>query len=207
MVSVVDLTGTKCGSVSVIERAASKNGKATWKCQCACGSEFVAVGSSLRMGRVKGCPACAKSHAMASITKHGATGTPEYVSYNAMKQRCYYPKNKRYERYGGRGVKVCNRWLESFDNFISDMGQMPSPGMSIERLDTDGDYEPSNCIWATRTEQANNRSNNTPIEIDGCTKNLTQWSREYGVNRTVIMRRLQRGITGKALIQKRGHHD
>lgn len=137
-----------------------------------------------------------------AATKHGGVGSREYVSYCAMKQRCNDPSNKRYARYGGRGIRVCDRWLESFANFLADMGPQPSVKHSIERKDTDKNYEPSNCVWATNDDQANNRSNNTRIEIDGRVQNLTQWARESGVHRTVISRRIKRGLTGASLIKK-----
>lgn len=119
-----------------------------------------------------------------------------------MKQRCSDPRGKRYARYGGRGITVCERWANSFANFLEDMGPQPFPGSSIERIDMDKNYEPGNCIWASREVQANNRSNNNRIEINGRTQNLTQWARETGIHRTVIYRRIQRGLSGEALIQK-----
>jgi hypothetical protein len=119
-----------------------------------------------------------------------------------MKARCYNPLDKRYQRYGGRGIVVCARWLESFNNFIKDMGMQPTAMHSIERKNGDMGYEPGNCVWATKIEQANNRSNNTVIEIEGRAQTMTQWSRESGINRTVILRRMKRGFTGASLIKK-----
>jgi len=203
MVALVEMAGRVFNGTTVVSRSGStKDGKASWDCICACGANFSTSGSALRRKTFSGCAACLTQKRTAQATTHGAVGTPEYVSYQAMLQRCYYPANKRYERYGGRGIKVCDRWRESFSNFLDDMGPKPSLEHSIERLETDGDYEPSNCVWATKEEQANNRSNNTPITIDGRTQNLTQWSRETGVNRTVILRRMKRGLSGAELIKK-----
>jgi len=198
----VDMTGVSVNGVTVTGKIGSRAGKAIWDCRCACGSTFEAVGVSLRTGKTKGCSSCAKARVVASATKHGLVGTREYNSYNAMKARCYNPLDKRYQRYGGRGIAVCARWLESFNNFIEDMGMQPTAMHSIERKNGDMGYEPGNCVWATKTEQANNRSNNTVIEIGGRAQTMAQWSRESGINRTVILRRMKRGFTGAALIQK-----
>jgi hypothetical protein len=198
----IDMTGFTINGVLVIAKAKSKQGRAAWLCRCACGADFHAVGTSLRMGTTKGCMLCGKANVIESATKHGLVGTREYNSYNAMKSRCLHPSNKRYSRYGGRGISVCTRWLESFANFIEDMGMQPSRDHSIERINRDGNYEPGNCVWASKAVQANNRSNNTVIEIEGRTQTMTQWARESGVNRTVILRRMKRGLTGAPLIKK-----
>lgn len=203
MATAIDMTGNIVNGIAVLSHeGGKKNGKLVWKCRCHCGAEFQAVGTSLRKGGVYGCKSCTKAKMLRVATKHNAVGTREYVTYNAMKSRCYNPKDKRYPRYGGRGIAICDRWMESFNNFLADMGKKPSHDHSIERLDGDKGYEPGNCVWATRFEQANNRSNNTRIEIDGRTQNINQWSKESGVNRTVILGRMKRGISGQALINK-----
>ncbi len=202
MVALIDMTGLTINGVMVIAKSGCSKGKASWTCACPCGETFQSVGTRLRSGQVRGCPACAKKSMVAAATKHGGVGSREYGAYRAMLQRCYYEKDKRYPRYGGRGIRVCEAWLQSFAFFLKDMGPQPSPQHSIERLDRDKNYAPDNCCWATRIEQANNRSNNTRIEIGGRTQNLTQWSREAGVHRTVILRRMQRGISGEALLSK-----
>lgn len=205
MTQMVDMAGTTWHGVRVLDRAGHHNGKPAWRCLCKCGEHFIADGTSLRLGKRKGCANCAKESAIRSATKHGDIGSREYVAYSAMKSRCYDSSNKRYARYGGRGIKVCDRWLESYQNFLEDMGRQPSARHTLERINLDGHYEPSNCKWATMVEQANNRSNNTRIEIEGRTQTLTQWSRETGVNRTVILRRMKRGLSGVALIKRLNH--
>lgn len=113
-----------------------------------------------------------------------------------MKQRCYYKKSKCFGRYGGRGITVCTRWLgpEGYANFLEDMGRMPAPGYTVERKDSNGNYEPLNCRWATRLEQSQNRSGNRIVVIDGRSKCVAQWCREYGISPGCVRGRLQRGI-------------
>lgn len=114
--------------------------------------------------------------------RHGMHNTPEYICWRNMKQRCYDRNSTYYKDYGGRGVKVCDRWHD-FVNFFADMGSLPSPKHTLDRFpDNDGNYEPGNCRWATRSEQALNRRNARIIEIDGVSLNLWEWADLYGMN-------------------------
>lgn len=115
---------------------------------------------------------------------------PEYEIWQAMKKRCSYKKSKHYKNYGGRGIRVCKRWLNSFENFYADMGSRPSSKYSIDRINNDGDYKPSNCRWATRKEQCNNTRQNHIITYNGVTLTMTQWARKIGLTRNVLKRRL-----------------
>lgn len=115
----------------------------------------------------------------------------EYAAWNALKKRCYNPKDKGYCNYGGRGIKVCDRWKNSFKNFLSDMGKAPTKDHSLDRYpDMNGNYEPSNCRWATRAEQATNTRRNRRIEWRGQTKTLSQWANEIGINEDSLFARL-----------------
>jgi hypothetical protein len=116
--------------------------------------------------------------------------TPEYHAWSGMRQRCYNPKSVDYKNYGGRGIKVCDRWRNSFDAFFEDMGRRPSATHCVERDDNDGDYEPGNCRWATVTEQANNKRSNRVLTHQGETLSVADWSRRTGVPSTIIRKRI-----------------
>ncbi len=131
-------------------------------------------------------------------TTHGATvnqqTTPEYRAWFGMKQRCYYKTHIQFKDYGGRGIRVCDRWRDSFENFLADMGPRPSRAYSLDRFpDMHGDYEPSNCRWATSSEQHRNRRNNRLITFGGETRCITAWAEAYGINPSTLHHRLKRG--------------
>ena len=128
-----------------------------------------------------------------SNNTHGMSRTPEYKAWKNMKDRCFNPNHKNYSHYGGRGIAVCDRWL-NLDNFLTDMGIKPTPKHSLDRIDNDGDYCLENCRWATRAEQQNNlRSNKPLITIDGKTLTIAQWAKKMGFSANVIHNRLKAG--------------
>ncbi len=118
--------------------------------------------------------------------------TPTYHSWINMRQRCSNPKNPDYPRYGGRGIKVSQRWLTSFENFVEDMGVAPK-GYSIDRINNNGDYEPGNCRWATQKEQQNNRSSNKNITYKGETLGICEWAERLGGGVSLVTYRLKNG--------------
>lgn len=121
-----------------------------------------------------------------------ANRTPEYQTWINIRARCYQVSNNRFKSHGGRGIVVCERWLV-FENFLADMGTKPSPLHSIDRRDNDGNYEPGNCRWATRKQQANNRRNNHFIAHNGQSQTLQQWSNEFGIDRRTLAQRIRNG--------------
>jgi len=137
--------------------------------------------------------------------KHGASSHKhrwrEYSAWLDAKSRCYYPKNVGYKNYGGRGVKMCDLWKHSFYDFFSYMGKCPS-GMSLERKNIDGNYEPENCIWADKITQANNMRNNKRITINGRTMTCAQWRRERGFKKGIIYSRIRRGWSHEDAVLK-----
>lgn len=162
MPKLIDISGKTYDRLTVIRKVQNKNQKHNthWLCRCTCGKETVVSKPNLTSGHTKSCGCLNKD----IITKHGKYKTAEYKTWCAIHSRCKNHKLKGYKNYGGRGISVCERW-GSFENFLSDMGKRPSSKHSIERVDVNGNYEPSNCKWATTKEQ----SINTRIRIDNTT--------------------------------------
>ena len=192
--------GDKFHRLEIIERGNLVDGVWTWFCKCRCGTPRIEViGTYLKRGRVKSCGCLHREQSAAlcrSRATHGKTGSPEYRLYHAMLERCGNEKYWAYTRYGGRGVKVCPRWLgeDGFPNFFSDMGERPSPEHSLDRFpNKDGDYAPNNCRWATRIEQANNKCNNRILTYNGESLTVAQWGEKLGVDPDSFRSRINRG--------------
>lgn len=154
--SPLDLLRRRFGKLVVVERLPSFGGKSAWKCSCDCGRVIAARSDHLTMGRVISCGCYRASNSKMKATTHGMSTTRIYRIWRDMINRCHYEKYPERHFYGGRGISVCKRWRESFENFLTDMGE-PAPHLSIDRIDTNGNYEPGNCRWATAKQQAANR--------------------------------------------------
>lgn len=146
--------GVRFGRLTTVEVVRNDRGYLRWRCICDCGRYIDGKPGTLRFGKLKSCGCLLPDVLREKELIHGMHGTRTYRSWNMMKQRCTNPKAPNYQYYGGRGIKYCERW-EKFENFLADMGVRPE-GMSIERMDNDGDYEPGNCKWATQVEQVHN---------------------------------------------------
>lgn len=133
-------------------------------------------------------------------TKHGMFGTPEYGAWASMIQRCENRANPYFASYGGRGIAVCARWRASFADFLADMGRKPSVGHSLDRINVDGNYEPSNCRWATARQQARNKRNSLFATINGETKHVAEWADAVGVAPSLIANRINKGWTPERAI-------
>ena len=155
----VDMTGQTYGQLLVVSKAPiGKSKVANWLCRCSCGNELVVQRGGLIYGGTVSC-GCKRALGRAPTHGHkrgGGNGTPEYMSWRSMRMRCTKPTAKGYKYWGGRGITVCGRWLNSFENFYSDMGPRPA-GTSLDRIDNNGNYEPGNCRWATGPEQRANQ--------------------------------------------------
>lgn len=155
----IDLTKKVFGRLTVVRCAGTnKRGHLLWECICNCGEHTTVLGASLRNGQTKSC-GCLSKEGFTNLT-HGHTigghFTPEYQSWKGMRERCTNPKSSGYPNYGGRGIKICKRWAHSFENFFKDMGPRPK-GKTLDRKNNDKGYKPSNCRWATRSEQNKNQ--------------------------------------------------
>lgn len=136
-------------------------------CLCDCGKHKKIYINSLQSGATRSCGCLQKEHVKSRVSENKKMFPKEYNSWSSMKQRCMYKKSHKYPRYGGRGIVICDRWVDSFDKFINDMGPKPSDKHTIDRIDNDGNYEPSNCRWITNKEQSINRGNTILVDIDG----------------------------------------
>ena len=160
--------------------------KTIYVCQCECGKSAFVDKYKLQSGHTKSC-GCFKLDNLSVIkTTHGLTATPEHKAWQEMKQRCLNPNQRVYRHYGGRGIKVCVRWIDSFEAFLADIGPRPSTGHSIDRIDVNGNYEPKNCRWATNSEQQNNRRNTTKFEYLDGVYSLTQIARATGIKQQTL---------------------
>ena len=187
----IDMTGQSIGGQCVIGCAGlDAHGQAVWSVRCVCGSERTVTGGKLRRGEAGSCGCMKPGRLRVAHTHHGdaANGqlTPEYRSWSNMIDRCERESSKSWNDYGGRGINVCQRWRESFAAFLEDMGRKPTPKHSIDRIDNERGYEPDNCRWATRLEQARNKRGIRFVHLyDEAARN--------GVNKRALMSRIYRG--------------
>lgn len=199
---VQDMTGQRFGNlfaVRVTGRAAS--GDLKWEFVCDCGLVFTANGYYARCGKITTCPECAAERSKRASITHGMSNSREFGIWVGMHTRCYNPKAASFHNYGGRGIEICQRWRDSFENFLHDMGFAPSPRHSIERKDNDGHYTPDNCYWATAIEQANNKRTNIVMTINGVTRTLSQWAKFFGATRASAFYRYSQGLRGEAVFK------
>lgn len=189
----------KYNRLTVIENAGyNRHHQRMVKVSCECGTVKVILENEVKNGYTKSCGCLRRETTSKSTRTHGATRQgnmpTEYRSWQGMKTRCDNPNQRSYKHYGARGIKVCDRWRD-YATFISDMGPKPSPDYTIERMDVNGDYTPTNCCWATRTTQARNKRNNRFVEFRGRKMSMAQLAEETGRSYDSIKDRLNRGLT------------
>lgn len=194
MRELIDLAGQVFGRLTVIRRAENdKWGNTMWLCQCECGKEKAMASGSLTSGRSTSC-GCYRDQVTSqrSIT-HGGSGSALYSIWHNMKCRCYNQNNDGYKNYGARGITICESWLEDFASFNSwALNNGYVEGLSIDRIDVNGNYEPDNCRWATMPEQNNNKRTSRMITIGGVVKTMKQWSEVYGINYATLQSRIDK---------------
>ena len=192
MPAIKDLSGRRFGKLTVIKRiGTSSYGQPKWFCVCDCGITKEVFGNSLRSGATLSCGCLHRQR----VTKHGKTGTREFTSWQQMLQRCYNPRHANYKDYGARGITVCERWRSSFATFLTDIGPRPS-GTSLDRYpNNNGNYEPTNCRWASPLKQGQNKRNNRILELDGTRRTLGEWCRLLKLPKSTVLNRLYRGAS------------
>ncbi len=205
-----DLTGKKFGLLTALRRVPNLKFPryVYWECQCDCGNLYSVIGWSLKDKQKKGKIAhCGCLHKeldkprLDACSTHGMSKSREFKTWNDMKNRCSLPSLKNYKNYGGRGISVCDRWRRSFENFYEDMGPKPH-GLTLERINTNGNYEPGNCKWADADTQANNKRTSRLIEFRGETKTMTQWAQQMGLSSITVQGRLTRGWSPERALTK-----
>ena len=171
------LVGEKFGLLKVVQRATDKQKhKPRWVCECECGQTVEADGNHLKTGHTRSCGCL-----LGKSGTHGKSKTRTYNTWLAMRQRCTYDKSEHFGLYGGAGIFVCDRWLNSFENFLADMGERPE-GKTLDRINNDDGYYKENCRWATAQEQAENRRNVKAIKKNGKSQSIAAWCKELGIN-------------------------
>ena len=192
-----DLTGKRFGRLTVIEEAGrDKFKRVLWKCRCDCGNEIVTAYGNLMNGDTKSCGCLAHDILMKRNVTHGDSHSRLYGIYKNMLTRCYTKSDGHYERWGGRGIKMCDEWKNdylSFKAWAEANGYNDS--LTIERIDNNGDYCPENCKWITLKQQARNKRNNRFLTYNGETKCLGEWCELYNIPRTTLWNRVDRGWT------------
>jgi len=188
-----DLLGERFGSLVVIQYV-GLNYKlcSEWLCVCDCKKKVLVAGSLLINNNTKSCGCLLKNVLITRNTTHGMTNTSEHNTWRGIKGRCLNQNSHNYADYGGRGITVCERWINSFENFFEDMGLKPSSKHSIERIDNNKGYSKENCRWATDTEQCNNRRSSIKIEYNGETYTLRQWCQIKSLNYKNTWQRIKR---------------
>lgn len=195
----IDLTGKCFGRLKVAERVWSeKDARHVWRCVCVCGNEKLAQTADLVSGKISSCGCLHREILVTRNFKHGLKQHPLYVTWHDMKRRCYEKSNPAYKRYGGRGIVMCDEWKASPKAFIEwAEANGYSKGLSIDRIDNNGNYEPSNCRWTTVDVQSRNKSTNIFITYRGETKVLQDWAEQLNIDHMSLKRRIEKhGIEG-----------
>lgn len=199
MGGLINLIGKRYGRLIVIGRAENdKYGQARWKCKCDCGNYTIVTGYRLRSGNTVSCCCYQTERIIISKTKHSMYGTRIYHIWADMIQRCSNKKNPKYKNYGAKGISVCDAWRNDFKKFYEwSINHGYSDELTIDRIDVNGNYESGNCRWANYITQENNKTTNHFIEINGENKTISEWSKIYNINPSLISNRIFRGWSEK----------
>lgn len=212
MTKIKDLTGIRFGKLLVLRDSGerTKAGKARFICLCDCGVEKSIIGGNLNNGLVNSCGCEKDKKTSERFKKHGFSKHPMFNRYLGMISRCYDKEASEYHNYGARGIKVCDRWRLSVSDFINDIGAQPTESHTMDRIDNDGDYCPSNIRWATKKEQSINRRVTRMFTFNGIQMCAADWARSLGMTKVAVLNRIRSGwplelaLTTPAI--KRGFH-
>ena len=192
----LDLAGKRFGSLTAIKRETSQNGKTMWFCACDCGNTMYVITSNLTSGRVKSCGCLKIKKLIERSTTHNQRHTKLYEVWKSIKQRCFNPNNSSFKNYGGRGISMCNIWRSDFASFFEwSMKNGYNIGLTIDRINNDGNYCPENCRWVDRHIQANNTRSNKFITINDKTDTLSNWVKFYNISYDIYYRRIKKGLS------------
>lgn len=198
-----DLTGQKFGRLTVLRRVQdhyypSGRHDVCYECECDCGNTVNVLSIHLRSGHTVSCGCYRVETSRDTFTTHGMTNTRLYSIWKNMRERCFNPNHKNFEIYGGRGITMCHEWVEDFANFAEwSVNNGYTEELTLDRIDVNRNYEPSNCRWVTQKDQCNNTRRNIVVEIDGETKTLKQWCEFYGLKYGTVSSRVKRGWSPK----------
>ncbi len=191
---LIDLTGKRYGRLVVLGIAERRSGQTMWKCQCDCGNIVITYGREIKKGNILSCGCYRKERIKLANTKHDKYNTRLYRIWKGIKERCLNKNSKHYFRYGLRGISICEEWRNDFKAFYDwAMANAYADNLTIDRIDVNGNYEPSNCRWATMKEQSNNRRNNHYIEFNGEKHSLKEWSEIIKIPYSKIKRHVYAG--------------
>lgn len=189
--SRLELEGKRFGRIVVKKFYKVINETTRWVCICDCGNEKIIIGKNLVKGNTKSCGCLARELKIKKFKTHGMSRTPTHRTWESMKHRCYNENYYLFKHYGGRGIKVCDRWKNSFENFLEDMGSRPK-NKTIDRIDVNGNYEPGNCRWATPKEQGRNTRFNKRYVFNGKKRTLGEISEITGIKEATLRTRIYR---------------
>ena len=214
MPKIINLTGQKFGRLLVVNKGESKKGRVYWNCKCECGNDVVASTTQLKSGNTQSCGCLLKERISETHKTHGLTKTRFYRVWHQMKRRCTNPDYNEYHLYGGRGIGISEEWL-TFENFMNDMynsyiefeKEHGKNSASLDRLDSDKDYNKDNCRWATDLEQARNRKDNISVVVDGVEyATLSELAEAHNISKTLVWQRYRNGKRGKELVAPKQHN-
>lgn len=203
MGALKDITGYKFNGCTVISRASNKGKYTAWNCICRCGNQFIARSGDIKSGNTKSCGCYCKEISGDKARTHGKRETRLYTIWSNMKSRCINTNNVNYKNYGGKGITICNSWMNSFENFYKwAIKNGYKDNLTIDRIDNNDDYKPENCRWADYKSQERNRTNNHVITYNGRTLSMAEWAEITGIPYKTLWKRIKDGWSAEKALTR-----